>query len=1257
MVTVITVDHTGVYASAGLYHADGKAIVTHGNAHDTHTLKVLKVASAFGTLKVNQNGHVYSQTIQFGNDETVSGIVTTIEVEHPGVYASAGVYSMTNNKAIVTQGDAHDRHVLKVLKNGDEVKIVVNQNGFKYEEVVNVGLKAVAMATSINEEVEVGNIVIDDIVTNVSINHDGFYAPVKIVYNGKTVVSKGNAHNTHNLVILKNGEEFELVITVNGRSYTYTARADRNEIQLGETKLNVITEGIYSKINVYNEEGDRVAFKGSSNASGSFTLDPGYYDVVIYQGTATKTYNNLLVMGSVLNLDDNVATIMVDHTGVYAKANIQTADGDVNYYGSRSNGGSIKVLKNADQPYEITITQGPITWSADIDSVDQTIEGIVKEIKVDHTGVYAKSNLYFGDEQVTHYGSRNNGGSLKVIDTENTYLLKVSQGLLVAEREISDEIGTVTDLVKTITINHPGVYAKANLYLDEEQVIYYGNRNNGGTLKVLDTDETFKLTVTQGPLTYTIDELQLEDEGITIVEGMVRQITVDHPGVYAKANLYLDDEQVIYYGNRNNGGILKVLDTDETFKLVITQGPLTYTIDELVLEGEGITTVDEMVKDIEVDHTGVYAKANLYLGDEQVVYYGNRNNGGTLKVLDTDQAFKLVVTQGPISYTVDELFLDENITTVENIVTSIHVLHAGDYGKSKLTVDGEQITYYGNRNNGGTLKALKGTGGYYDVEFTTGGMTAIKMVSATADESTVSFEDVFFNETFDTSFDAFLPYNSNLMIKDGYLIVDDQTPYTDENNYSGVFTRLGGYTKTWNGNYTVETVIYLNPTAMVAGQGFEFSVAANRPSGSHFQDYIFHVAKDTSTGELLVSASQNAAFETIENLETRDDVAKLTEAGNYTFQQRMFDVEGELVVHQVVLNEANEVVFSRAAQVHAEKDLQDDVAGNRYWWVTYTNLPDGLMIDSVKAYMSETEATDLPEYEKYEAPTATLASRTSIENRVVAQANIVEEAVELETTGAYNTYTLDVSFEGILEDNLVWLSGDESIVTVENGILSATGAGITTVYVSDTNGTVLDQVSVEVFLVDEEETPLGAVVVNTPYMVGFEDGTFRPENGITRAQLAVIYSKILNLNTELPIAQQYTDVDASHWAYKYIQATSITGIFSGYSDGSFRPNKEATIGELATTISKYWAYLGIEVSEDAINGLLTDEHWSDKYIYKLFHAHLLSLSEVDPNALATRAQIVEMFNRLIGKVALDVEVSSFSDVTGDLIGQVEAATN
>lgn len=84
---------------------------------------------------------------------------------------------------------------------------------------------------------------------------------------------------------------------------------------------------------------------------------------------------------------------------------------------------------------------------------------------------------------------------------------------------------------------------------------------------------------------------------------------------------------------------------------------------------------------------------------------------------------------------------------------------------------------------------------------------------------------------------------------------------------------------------------------------------------------------------------------------------------------------------------------------------------------------------------------------------------------------------------------------------------------------------------------------------------------------GYTDGSFKPSNNLTRAEFTALVSRFANLSNN-GTNKIYNDIDASNWAYKYVMELSNAGYMNGYEDGSFRPESEITRAEVVTVINK-----------------------------------------------------------------------------------------
>lgn len=85
-------------------------------------------------------------------------------------------------------------------------------------------------------------------------------------------------------------------------------------------------------------------------------------------------------------------------------------------------------------------------------------------------------------------------------------------------------------------------------------------------------------------------------------------------------------------------------------------------------------------------------------------------------------------------------------------------------------------------------------------------------------------------------------------------------------------------------------------------------------------------------------------------------------------------------------------------------------------------------------------------------------------------------------------------------------------------------------------------------------------------IMGYPDGTFKPNNPISRAEFAAIASRFDQLKTGLNLP--FNDVGAGHWAYDVIASAADKGWVNGYPDGSFKPENKITRAEVVSTTNR-----------------------------------------------------------------------------------------
>ena len=160
------------------------------------------------------------------------------------------------------------------------------------------------------------------------------------------------------------------------------------------------------------------------------------------------------------------------------------------------------------------------------------------------------------------------------------------------------------------------------------------------------------------------------------------------------------------------------------------------------------------------------------------------------------------------------------------------------------------------------------------------------------------------------------------------------------------------------------------------------------------------------------------------------------------------------------------------------------------------------------------------------------------------------------------------------------------------------------------------------------------------YVIGYTDGTIRPSNNISRAEVATIFFRLLTDEARTQYdktTSSFSDIKDGAWCCRAIATLTNMGIIKGYTDGSFQPNKSITRAELATIIARFakldvntktfsditghWAQKSIELA--AGNG------WINGYTDGTFR----------PNKSIIRAETFAMINRV-----LDRQTENVSDL-------------
>ncbi len=116
------------------------------------------------------------------------------------------------------------------------------------------------------------------------------------------------------------------------------------------------------------------------------------------------------------------------------------------------------------------------------------------------------------------------------------------------------------------------------------------------------------------------------------------------------------------------------------------------------------------------------------------------------------------------------------------------------------------------------------------------------------------------------------------------------------------------------------------------------------------------------------------------------------------------------------------------------------------------------------------------------------------------------------------------------------------------------------------------------------------------YIFGYNDGSFRPDNDMTRSEAAAIFARLIAEEKGETVSGKatFSDVPSNDWAYGYIGYLEKYDIIKGYSDGTFRPNDAVTRAEFVTMAVRYYALFNeVKKSDYTVNYTdLTKSYWA-----------------------------------------------------------------
>ena len=153
------------------------------------------------------------------------------------------------------------------------------------------------------------------------------------------------------------------------------------------------------------------------------------------------------------------------------------------------------------------------------------------------------------------------------------------------------------------------------------------------------------------------------------------------------------------------------------------------------------------------------------------------------------------------------------------------------------------------------------------------------------------------------------------------------------------------------------------------------------------------------------------------------------------------------------------------------------------------------------------------------------------------------------------------------------------------------------------------------------------------YIVGYGNGEVRPQNNITRAEVATIFFRLLTddvRDENLTKTNRYSDVAATSWYNTAVSTLSSMGIITGYPDGTFRPNAAITRAEFAAIAARF------DNDGDKTAAKFSDiaSHWAKDEISIAYNNGWITgypNGTFGPQRDITRAETMTLVNRVLNR--------------------------
>ena len=176
------------------------------------------------------------------------------------------------------------------------------------------------------------------------------------------------------------------------------------------------------------------------------------------------------------------------------------------------------------------------------------------------------------------------------------------------------------------------------------------------------------------------------------------------------------------------------------------------------------------------------------------------------------------------------------------------------------------------------------------------------------------------------------------------------------------------------------------------------------------------------------------------------------------------------------------------------------------------------------------------------------------------------------------------------------------------------------------------------------DTPLLNRKDHAQYMIGYPDQNFKPDNHMSRQEVTVMFSRLLNERPQKGViySRDYKDIPDDLWSVTAISYMSKLGMVKGYPDGNFMPRADISRAEFAAMATRF---ADISAGSKTFTDVSQD-HWAYDVIQKAAEAGWISGypdGSFKPDQPITRAEVVAITNRMLNRFADEAYVDAHRD--------------